>query len=74
MSSQTLYAIQFLLMLSLGLYMLMAYRKLVRAAKVAPEDPKVVKMMKVRWIYVVGMDCAFVAASMFLAEWMMGMR
>jgi hypothetical protein len=74
MRSPTFLAIQFVLMLALGLYMLTVYMKLRRAAKVAPEDPKVMKLMKLQWLYILGMACSFIAASMVLADWMMGAK
>lgn len=67
-------AIQFIFMLTVGLFTLSMYRRLRREAKAEPPDPRAVRLMKLKWLYIAGMVCSLLGAAMFLATWIMAIQ
>jgi hypothetical protein len=74
MNTPLFHAIMFFVMLVVGISLLSMFVRMRRASAVDPGNPKTAKMMKLKWLFIAGIACCFLSASMSLASWMMSFR
>jgi hypothetical protein len=69
MRSVTFQAIMFVLMTLIGAMSMFNYRNMRRAAVARPDDPRIARMMRIKWVFIVGIICSLVAAANALRNW-----
>lgn len=74
MSTSTVYIIQLLFMILIGIWLLYTFVRIRRLGSEMPSDPKVARLVKFRWIFIFGIACSFISAAVALALLLRDMR